>query len=335
MTPEILSTHDLPAAQQLEAWRASFSAVFDLEQPQDTRLGFRAESRHWALDGLGIGKVSAPSLRAVRSRALVRSNPVDHWVLTVGQRDTGIRTPHDSVAVPAGTPFLISLGTDVSSERVADERLHIYLPRDNFAEIATQLDAARGLPLDTGLGRLLGDFLRNLACKLPNLTQEDVPHVTAAVRAMVGACVAPSADRIIQASRQIDAMRLDKIRRIVRQNIESPELDGGMICGALGMSRTQLYRLLNGEGGVAHYIRRLRLEACHDRLSDAANPATVGQIAARLGFDDPSQFSRSFRREFGMTPREVRAAALAGTGPASSPADLEGMRPLRAFLQGL
>jgi hypothetical protein len=74
----------------------------------------------------------------------VRRNPVDHWCLTLGEHDTGVQKRDDCFRVPAQTPFLVSLGVDLTSERVADERLHIYLPRDNFAEIATQLDAATG-----------------------------------------------------------------------------------------------------------------------------------------------------------------------------------------------
>lgn len=332
MTPEIMSTHGLPAAQQLDAWRSWFSTVFDVEQPTEAGVGFLAESRYWALDGFAIGQISAPTLRSVRSRTLVRRNPVDHWCLTLGQHDTGVEKRGDTFRVPAQTPFLVSLGADIVSERVADERLHVYLPRDSFADIAGQLDAVRGVVLESGLGRLLTDFLRNLERGLPTLQPADLPHVTAAVRAMVGACVVPSADRLAAAGAQIDATRLEKIRRIVRRNIEAPELDAGMLCGMLGLSRTQLYRLLQREGGVAHYIRKLRLEACHARLSDTSTRGTIGDIAARLGFDDASQFSRAFRREFGESPRDVRLAALAGEMP--PPVSL-GTPPLSEFLRGI
>jgi AraC-like DNA-binding protein len=333
MTPEILSTHGLPPPQQLDAWRSWFSSVFEVELPEDSSRGFLAESRYWTLDGFGIGQVSAPGLRATRSKALVRRNPMDHWCLTLGEHDTGVQKRDDCFRVPAQTPFLVSLGVDLTSERVADERLHIYLPRDNFAEIASQLDAARGIGLETGLGRLLGDFLRNLAHDLPKLAPADLPHVTAAVRAMIGACVVPTPDRMVVAAGHIDATRLDRIRRIIRRNVESPKLDAAMLCGALGISRTQLYRLLQGEGGVAHYIRKLRLEACHARLSDPSSRGTVAEIAARLGFDDASQFSRAFRREFGATPREVRVAAGGRAGPV--PPEASGIRPLSEFLRKL
>jgi len=336
MTPEIISTDRLPPAQQLEAWRGWFSSIFEVEKPAEGRGGFLAESHFWSLDGLGVGRVSAPHLRATRTKALMRRDPVDHWCLTVGRSETGISMRNDSRAMPPLQPFLISLGDPVASERAADERLHLYLPRDSFAEIATQLDAARGVVLESGLARLLSDFMRNLVRTLPHLGAADRPQVSAAVRAMVGACVTPSAERIVLAAGQIDATRLDMIRRLVRRNIESPKLDAGMLCGGLGVSRTQLYRLLQGEGGVAHYIRRLRLEACHARLSDPTCGGTISGIAARLGFEDASQFSRAFRREFGATPGEIRAQAVAEGESVEAPGDDSvGIRPIRTLLQAL
>ncbi|MBS7810322.1 helix-turn-helix domain-containing protein [Roseococcus pinisoli] len=333
MIPEVVSTHSLPPAHQLGAWRSWFDSVFEVERPFDAKDGFPAESRHWALGELGFGHVSAPGLCAVRTAATVRRNPVDHWVIAVGKHDTGVRTPGDSLLIPAQTPFIVSLGDSLASERVADERLHLYLPRDAFADIAPQLDAARNTVLTAGLGKLLGDFMRNLARELPRLAPEDLPRVTSAVRAMVGACVVPTADRMVIATGQIDATRLQKIRHLIRRNIESPELNAAMLCGALDISRTQLYRLMQGEGGVEHYIRRLRLEACRDRLLDATRPGTIGEIAAGLGFEDASQFSRAFRREFGVSPREIRIAALAGESHAALTEDWSGGRPLRDLLR--
>lgn len=336
MTPEIMSTHHLPPAQQLDAWRSWFSSVFDVEHhPEYGEQGFPAESRHWTMDGFGVSQVRAPSLRALRTRTLVRRNPVDHWVVTLGQHDTSISTSDDSMAVPAQTPFLVSLGEDVFSERVADERLHFYLPRDHFGSFATQLDAARGRILESGLGRLLADFLRHLARTLPELRPEELPHVTGAVRAMVGACLVPSSDRMVLAAGQIDAVRLERVRRAVQRHMASPRLDAALLCHEVGMSRTQLYALLQGEGGVQHYIRRQRLEACHARLRDGTNRGSIAEIASRMGFDDPSQFSRVFRQEFGATPSEVRAAE-AGAFPLP-PADRLGpqVRPLREYLGGL
>ena len=51
-------------------------------------------------------------------------------------------------------------------------------------------------------------------------------------------------------------------------------------------------------------------------LSDIANLMPIGRLAELLCFSDASAFSRAFRREFGLSPSDVRAMSLSGLPPA-------------------
>jgi AraC-like DNA-binding protein len=56
-------------------------------------------------------------------------------------------------------------------------------------------------------------------------------------------------------------------------------------------------------------IRTRRLERCREDLSDPALAhRSIMEIAEHWGFGDPAHFSRAFRKQFGMTPSEVRAS---------------------------
>jgi AraC-like DNA-binding protein len=149
----------------------------------------------------------------------------------------------------------------------------------------------------------------------PDLTPEDGPRLSNAVEAMVGACLAPSSARMANASKQMDLTLLERVRRAVRRHLHVPSLAPDTLCREAATSRSQLYRLLEGEGGVAHYIQRQRLSESFALLCDASNTLPVGRIAELLCFADASSFSRSFRREFGMSPSDVRASSLAGLVP--------------------
>lgn len=55
-------------------------------------------------------------------------------------------------------------------------------------------------------------------------------------------------------------------------------------------------------------VHQVRFERACDLLQNS--PATVAQIAQRLGFSDAANFSRAFRRALGMSPAEYRQRAL-------------------------
>jgi AraC-like DNA-binding protein len=94
------------------------------------------------------------------------------------------------------------------------------------------------------------------------------------------------------------------------------------LCREAATSRSQLYRLLEEEGGVARYIQRRRLSESFAILCDARSNLPIGEIAETLCFSDASSFSRAFRREFGMSPGEVRSASYAGFPPAPGSREL-------------
>jgi AraC-like DNA-binding protein len=70
---------------------------------------------------------------------------------------------------------------------------------------------------------------------------------------------------------------------------------------------------------VARYIQHQRLLEARAVLTDPATKRSISAIAEDLCFADASSFSRTFRREFGHSPGEVRSAALAGLALSATP----------------
>lgn len=303
----------------------------ELEQP------FEAESSTWSAGGAILSRVRAPKLHSLRGSLHVRRDPTDHWVIAIGNAMSHIALADGQLRVPAAAPFVVSLGEPIESRREADDRLHLYLPRDRFAALAPELDRVRGRVIEGGLGQLLADYLRLLERSVPGLPACDLATLGDAVQAMVAACVAPTAARVAEAAMQVDLSRLERVRQAIRRRLHSATLTPASLCRDVGMSRSQLYRLLEGEGGVIRYIQGHRLRAIHAALSNPADDRSIAAIAEACGFYEPSTFSRTFRREFGVTPSDVRAASRCGVPlpPAwqpQMPADLASLSAcLRAF----
>ena len=310
------STHELAKSRQLDAWRDWYTGSFEVAPLGAPDRGFAGESAVWKLDGMAIVSVSAPPLRAMRTKSLIRRDPTDHWVITIGKRAaTGLISESDQTLVPAGVPFVLSLGDFFANQRGLDDRIQLNISRDRFGAIASALDAARGRPVSTALGGMLSEYIRLLERRLPALTDQDAQALPQAIAAMVAACVSPSVDRIATAQGQISATLKDKARRCIQRNLRSPHLGASMLCRELGMSRSSLYRLLETEGGVERYIQRHRLAESFAQLSDPSNTQSIAAIGDESGMLDPSSFSRAFRRQFGISPTDVREAVRAGLAP--------------------
>src|SRR5690606_36685928 len=113
-------------------------------------------------------------------------------------------------------------------------------------------------------------------------------------------------------------------RSYVAQNVHDPDLNATRLAAALGISLRHLTRLFAAQGQTpAYYIRTLRLQKA---LADLADPSqahlSVADIAFKWGFVSQAHFSRVFRQEFGLSPKQSRDESRHGSAPASVPAKM-------------
>lgn len=251
MTPSVLSTRSLHPRDQFDAWRTWFSPVFDISRGRDESC-FIAENKVWDLGGLLVSRVSAPSVRVLRARSNLRRAPIDHWVLSYCRHgSTGIRTKASSLVASSGVPYLWSFGDESESERTEVDRIQILLPRDTHGEMASVLDASTGSVLNSPWGHLLGEYMMLLDRWLPHLNSGELPPMTAAVRSMVFACVAPSADRIALANGEIGRVNLERARQAVRGNLKSPSLSPSSLGAIVGIRVRRSTGSLSISAGLA------------------------------------------------------------------------------------
>ncbi len=103
----------------------------------------------------------------------------------------------------------------------------------------------------------------------------------------------------------------DRIARVLR-HLESRIVEPHPLADlarVAGLSRYHFLRTFKRVTGVTphQWLLRARLREAAERLVASRDPVT--DIALRVGFEDLSNFIRSFRAEFGMSPSRYRAAA--------------------------
>ncbi len=318
MFTHTFSTVPLPVASQFEAWRAWYDTVFDVARNWAEKDRFTATNETWTLRGVTLSRVASPDNTVSRTRSVIRRNAVDHWVITLSRHSvTKLRTLANPLEIAPGTPFVLSFGDESAIERPShDERLQLILARDNFQSIAPLLDGARGVALEPAGARMLADYMQVLDRQVPELEPECADRLGGAVETMLRACLAPTVHSRNAAHDQIRLTLMERVRKAVSAHLRSPALGPDTLCREAATSRSQLYRLLEPEGGVATYIQRRRLAEGFALLSDIDCLTPIGRLAELLCFSDASAFSRAFRREFGLSPSDVRAMSLSGLPPA-------------------
>lgn len=101
-----------------------------------------------------------------------------------------------------------------------------------------------------------------------------------------------------------DKILMEKITKIITDNIAESDLNVEMLANGVGMSRVHMHRKLKELTNMSarDFIKSIRMKQAADLLSD--QKLSVSEIAYALGFSNLSHFSNSFKEFYGMSPKE-------------------------------
>ncbi len=102
----------------------------------------------------------------------------------------------------------------------------------------------------------------------------------------------------------IDKIFLEKIFKIIKDNIENTQFSVTKLSEEASMSVSQLNRKLNAliNQSAGKLIRSTRLDYAANLLKNKAG--NISEIAYRVGFSDTPSFTHSFKEKFGSSPTE-------------------------------
>jgi AraC-like DNA-binding protein len=109
----------------------------------------------------------------------------------------------------------------------------------------------------------------------------------------------------------VKAARLHTILAKIAHRCKDPTLSIDNTAATLGLSRRYAQELLEQTGkSFTEHLAERRLECAYAMLSDGRyRQSKIIDIAYEAGFSDASHFYRMFRRRYGESPSDVRAAA--------------------------
>lgn len=114
----------------------------------------------------------------------------------------------------------------------------------------------------------------------------------------------PIANLKSMAYTKADELFLEDLNEIITRNISNPHLDVEMIAGNMNVSRPTLYRKIKAISDLSpnELIRISRLKKAAELI--VQNKLSLSEISEKVGFSSQSYFSRSFSKQFEISPSE-------------------------------
>lgn len=288
-------TSSVPPAEQFDFFRSWYAGVCEFKILRGERHSFPARQVVWDFDKLTLVDLKVPDLRW--SWRFSRNSILDNSTLIL--RLPKIRIPGGGLG--AGDPGLYSLTDSFDYIFENSDFLALFMPRKPSFRGSAKVEIREDMK------QMLTDYMLLLHRSAPDLRCVDVPHIAGATISLLTACLVPSRDHIAEAQRPIEAVIMNRASQMIAKHLANPKLTPGLLCREIGVSRSGLYRIFEPVGGVSTYIRLARLRKTRDALADSSDRRPISAIAAQWGFMDPSAYSRVFRKEFGISPKEARA----------------------------
>lgn len=210
--------------------------------------------------------------------------------------------PSDMTIYDATRPHRIQCPNDFT-------KLIISIPRTHFRDRIAGIDncTALRIPGTAGAGLIASNFLRSLAGQTDHLTAHEFSTLSDHALDLLTLAVASvrPVDYALSGTRTI---AINRIKTFIEQSLADSTLNSTLIAGSVGLSSRYINDLFEDEGtSLMRYVWKRRLENCR---KDMLDPVHVGHrlsdIAFRWGFNDLSHFSRTFKQQFGCSPREFR-----------------------------
>lgn len=309
------TTEAFAERDRLAMWREEFGrAIVRVEMEPLSDEPLRAKATLRVLPGLRTGLFSGSAMRLTRTRANIAAGEDGvGFVVNLGRPALVIQRGRDlPLAHGDAYPILTAEPGILSSHR----HFGMLFPREALASRVRNFEDTTRVESGTIALRLLVNYVNGLPDRLdaasPKLQDLIIAHLYDLAASAIHPDSPPDENRLSATA----AARLELALDTIARHFETPTLTVSDVAADQHVSPRYLQRLIETTGSTfSERLTELRLQRAFSLLTDPSHrKARISDIALRAGFSDVSHFNRSFRRRFGDTPTQVRAASEISSG---------------------
>ncbi|MGA3251388.1 MAG: helix-turn-helix domain-containing protein [Paraburkholderia sp.] len=305
-----------PPQRQLLAWRERVGHVIDvLPSRSELEKPFYASIDRYQVGDLAFTEVRSALTVLERSLARISVDKIRdfcfHVFLEGGIENLAVPTNRRYSTASVASIVALDMGQPVRMQRNACRLLSLFVPAKIVQEVFPDPDAIHGRTLhgSTPFAQLIVEHIAALARNIAYMNADEADGALRAGAQLLVAAFGKEAGLSGNVRAAARAVMFGQVRRYIKAHLYEETLSPETVLDALRLPRRSLYRLFEHEGGLNAYIRHLRLRGAADDLARYPHVA-VTNIAYGVGFKSASDFTRAFRRAYGMAPQDFRAMAV-------------------------
>lgn len=210
---------------------------------------------------------------------------------------------------------IVMLDPDQSWRLVLQSRCQIMLIKLESSRFLLRLvrhgrHQSNRISTQQGIGTICLDLLQSLSDQLTELDKNALLALETTLAELLITCLSQQQPQSNDDATEVQLAHLRRVCRTIDSHLDEPDLNIEQIAEQEGLSARYLQKLFKNSGTTfSEYLKSRRIQHC---CMDLANPAlaqfSITQLCYRWGFNDAANFSRTFSRLMGMSPKSYRAA---------------------------
>jgi hypothetical protein len=198
------STERERPGNQFKAWRDIVASMTDVEPFEGTRNDFNGSIEVHDLDAFKFASFTIDPCHFRRTSEHVRKSGVDQWFLTVVKKGTFyFDAAGERLDAPAGSVCFNSFAYPFSGVVKGTSFTSLLINRDDFGDIANELDRVCHRPVTGPMSLILRELLNSVEIHLPHMGVPDVAAVNEALTSLIRAALVNDADTAAPAGRSL------------------------------------------------------------------------------------------------------------------------------------
>ncbi|MCT2400446.1 acetamidase/formamidase family protein [Novosphingobium mangrovi (ex Huang et al. 2023)] len=306
-----ITTNVYPKEQRRDAWRFALKRLsLTLDEADEATLygeliHFRSSTN---IDFIRV--TGTPQSWSID----FREQPQTYWLAMILDGTATMRDAQQTLKLSDGDMICGRGDSPVHLAFAGDNRsLIVQVPHSDLSmRLKTPIGGEpRKIATDTGTARVFAGMLRSLADTISDITTDQARPVELAFPEFLVTSLLDNAPaKAMGGAAGMRAALLERIFQTIEIRLSDPDLNYQQVAAEHGISPRYLQKLFESiNDSFGHYVKVRRLERCRlDLRSPLHVQKSISDILFEWGFNDSASFSRAFREQYGISPREYRKA---------------------------